>query len=126
MTRVNCVPVQELTKEHLIAEYKELPRIAKLALSRFEKDPNYQPPPTYRLNKGHMLFFVDKGGWLAKRHKELVTEMISRGYNVNFPEYPIHVHPKSWMGNWDPTPEAIAISRERIHLRLQEAYNRRV
>jgi len=31
MTRINCIPVTELHNKHLVAEYRELPRIFKLA-----------------------------------------------------------------------------------------------
>ena len=29
MTRINVVPVKELSDQHLIAEYRELPRVIK-------------------------------------------------------------------------------------------------
>ncbi len=31
MTRINCVPVEELSGPHLVAEYRELPRVFALA-----------------------------------------------------------------------------------------------
>ena len=31
MTRINCIPVEELSTPHLIAEYRELPRVFALA-----------------------------------------------------------------------------------------------
>ena len=31
MTRINCVPVEELHQKHLVAEYRELPRVFRLA-----------------------------------------------------------------------------------------------
>lgn len=31
MTRINCVPVRELGGKHLVAEYRELPRVYALA-----------------------------------------------------------------------------------------------
>lgn len=117
MTRINCIPVEELVNEHLVAEYKELPRAAKLAFKRFDKDPNYKPPSTYRLGTGHVMFFLDKGQWLADRHAQLVAEMRRRGMQVNFPTYPDY-HPQQWMGNWEPTEEAMRLNRERIHERL--------
>lgn len=56
MTRINCVPVEELTDKHLLAEYRELPRIFNLA--RAVED----APTEYVLGTGHMKFFYDKLG----------------------------------------------------------------
>lgn len=120
MTRINVVPVEELTREHLVAEYRELPRLAKHAAQKYQKDPNFSPPPFYRLGKGHMDFFVDKGEWLACRHAKLVKEMIDRGYSVNFPYYPEETHPLTWMNDWEPTDEALEINRKRIQERLKK------
>lgn len=122
MTRINCIPVEELTREHLVAEYRELPRLAKHAAQKYVKNPNFVPPPTYRLGRGHMDFFVDKGKWLAERHEQLVTEMRRRNYVVNHPTYP-HIHPQVWQGDWTPTEEALAVNRERIQLRLKGGSN---
>lgn len=120
MTRINCVPAMELTREHLVAEYRELPRLAKHALGKFARKPDFIPPETYRLGKGHMDFFVDKGHWLETRHRELCNEMKRRGYTVNFPEYPIMHHPDKWRKDWTPTEEALKINRERIRERLND------
>ena len=118
MTRINVVPVQELTDKHLIAEYRELPRLAKHAKQKYQRNPDFVAPDSYRLGKGHVDFFVDKGFWLAKRHSQLVKEMILRGFTVNFPEYPLHIHPKIWVNDWKVTKEALKINRQRIKERL--------
>ena len=113
MTRINCVNVSELTDKHLVAEYRELPRLAKHAAQKYARNPNFIPPESYRLGKGHMDFFVDKGGWLAIRHSQLVQEMLRRGFTVNFPEYP-DTHPDVWQGDWKPDQNAIELNRQRI------------
>lgn len=117
MTRINCIPPQDLTDKHLVAEYRELPRLAKHAAAKYVRNPDFEPPSTYRLGKGHMDFFVDKGAWLASRHAQLVQEMTRRGFRVNFPEYP-DIHPECWRGTWEPTEDAIAINLQRIKERL--------
>lgn len=114
MTRINLIPPEELTDKHLVAEYRELPRIAKLAYNTFVKDPTFTPPPTYRLGKGHMKFFVDKGTWLNNRHNLLVREMLNRGYTVNFPTYPLHYHHETWRKDWEPSGPEISINLQRI------------
>lgn len=117
MTRVNLVPPSELTREHLIAEYREISRLSKHAHNKYERCPDFVPPPTYRMGKGHMDFFVDKGLWVTKRFNSLVREMNARGYITNFTEY--RPHPEQWMKDWEPSCEEIEISRQRIRERLQ-------
>jgi deoxyribonuclease (pyrimidine dimer) len=120
MTRINCIPVYELVDKHLVAEYREIGRLAKHAAQKYASKPQFEPPATYRLGKGHMDFFVDKGLWLANRHSELVAEMRKRGFTVNFPDYPAHIHPMEWLGDWEPTEEAMEINRKRIKERLEK------
>jgi len=119
MTRINCIPANELTDKHLVAEYRELPRLAKHAKQKWERNPGFVPPGSYRMGKGHMDFFVDKGAWLAMRHRELTAEMKKRGFTVNYPIYPSDFHPTEWMNDWAPTTEAQEINRQRIQERLR-------
>lgn len=126
MTRINCVPVSELTREHLVAEYKELPRVFGHVRRRIEKGQTpcqVKIPKTYRLGPGHVTFFFDKLGWLCERHKLLVDEMTSRGYRVNYPDPPSHDIPDEWFGNWNPTRRAILENRQRIQDRLNNVGN---
>lgn len=115
MTRINCVPAAELTDKHLVAEYRELPRV--FALARQCK-PGESRPARYTLGTGHVVFFYDKLAWLAKRHGELVVEMRRRGFTVNFPTPPENVD-RSLYGDWEPTKQAMAINRKRIRDRLR-------
>jgi len=109
MTRINCVPVKELSNLHLIAEYRELPRISRLAKET-------QAPTKYVLGKGHCKFFYDKGEYLRKRFEnEIVPEMQQRGITTNFTKY--RRHPKGLNKDWTPTTEAQRINRERIRER---------
>jgi hypothetical protein len=119
MTRINVIPPLELSDKHLVAEYRELPRLAKHAAQKFAKNPTFTPPGSYRLGKGHMDFFVDKGLWLANRQVSLVAEMRSRGFTVNFPEYDLAKHPDEWRKDWQPTMEAIMLNIDRIKQRLR-------
>lgn len=115
MTRINLIPPTFLTNSHLIAEYRELPRLAKHAHRKHIKNPNFAPPETYRLGRGHVDFFVNKGKWLARRHRALVGEMLARGYTVNYPDYPSDVHPKSLMLDWSPSASEVSINLERLN-----------
>lgn len=121
MTRINCIPVEELSGPHLVAEYRELPRVFALAHKAALRGPIVQPPQ-YTLGKGHMLFFYTRLGYLARRHVELVQEMKRRGYKPSFdgversqfPEIP-----DALWNDWAPTPEAMQLNRMRIEERNQ-------
>jgi hypothetical protein len=120
VTRINCVPPEELTVKHLVAEYRELPRVFGLAR------PNPDAPKQYTLGKGHVTFFYDKLAFCYKRQCSLVDEMLSRGFTVNFkPNNLLLFHEDNggklsrflW-NDWEPTIEAIEINRKRIAERL--------
>ncbi|WP_323012649.1 pyrimidine dimer DNA glycosylase/endonuclease V [Castellaniella sp.] len=116
MTRINCVPVEELSGPHLIAEYRELPRVFALAEKAAHRG-NISQPPTYTLGKGHLLFFYTRLGYLAQRHAELIAEMRKRGYKPTFSgvrreDFPDA--PDAFWCDWTPTGEAMALNRARI------------
>ncbi len=120
MTRINCVPVEELSREHLIAEYRELPRVFALARKAAERK-DIKKIDFYTLGKGHVLFFYTRLAYLARRHIELVSEMQRRGYTPNFTASLQESHadiPAELWGDWAPTKEALAINRQRIADRL--------
>ncbi|MBO1111755.1 pyrimidine dimer DNA glycosylase/endonuclease V [Bordetella petrii] len=124
MTRINCVPVEELTRQHLVAEYRELPRVFALARKACERGP-VSSPTDYTLGKGHLLFFYTRLGYLARRHGELVREMQRRGYQPAFLAPLAEVHadiPAALWGDWTPTPQALAMNRRRIAERGGPAY----
>lgn len=83
MTRINLVDPEVLTNAHLMAEYRELPRI----FTAVAKDPVYaqtvQKPQHYVLGKGHVIFFYDKLGWLFQRYNKLYHELIERSYAID-------------------------------------------
>ena len=119
MTRINCIPVEELHDKHLIAEYRELPRVFKLARPL----PEGKAPSEYCMGEGHVLFFYDKLLYLYKRQRDLVAEMKKRGFKVSFSnsEQLLQVCPYSDLYNdWQPDAQAKAVNRERINQRLAE------
>ena len=123
MTRINVVPVDELTDKHLVAEYRELPRIFKLVQDRQDKGftgATVKKPDAYTLGTGHVLFFYDKLYYLIDRYQELCNEMCTRGFTVNFPHVPDFVWDldSQWLGDYIPTDEALTINRQRIADRL--------
>ena len=123
MTRVNVVPVKELTREHLIAEYKEIMRLPgniKKSLNR-KSTPfsEKEIPPHYKMGKGHVKFFFNKMSWVKNRFEELIAEMKERNYNVNYTDSSIFDDcPEYWKNDYKPTLEALEINRQRIKERL--------
>ncbi|KAB0538948.1 pyrimidine dimer DNA glycosylase/endonuclease V [Pseudochrobactrum algeriensis] len=125
MTRINCIPPQELTGPHLVAEYRELPRIftlARAAIERGEKPDDPRNPRSYTLGKGHVRFFYPRLGFLVQRQQALIDEMLRRGYQ---PSYQSTAHliegiPQHWCADWQPDEAAIAINKARIAERLNK------
>lgn len=120
MTRINCVPVQELHSKHLVAEYRELPRVFKLAADYAVKhlSPPLDAPTVYTLGKGHVKFFYTRLGYCHLRFLQLVKEMELRGYSPQFRTVQKYRVPLGWNSRWNPTPEALALNRERIKQRM--------
>lgn len=120
MTRINLVPVQELCNQHLLAEHREIKRIPNAILSgKAVLDGNYGY--NYKLGKGHVKFFYNKLTWLYARYCEIYDECIKRGLNVHQYHYSFTratLHTMYIQDMWHPTPDEIAISRERINARL--------
>lgn len=82
MTRVNVgIEPHELCDQHLIAEYRELPR----CFASFKQ----RPPEQFTLGRGHVTWCAQYPGMLADRHRALVAEMRRRGFRVSYPEPPV-------------------------------------
>lgn len=122
VTRVNRVPPEELSGRHLVAEYRELPRVFRLALAawrRGERPDDPRNPRRYVLGEGHVRFFYSRLGYPRRRFLSLVREMKARGYRPAYTsvlhEYePLPIH---WRRDWEPDEEALALCRARIRER---------
>ena len=122
MTRINLVEPHQLTNKHLMAEYRELPRIftAVLKLQAKGKTPdNVDIPDHYVLGKGHVKFFYDKIPWLRLRYVVLERELVRRKFNLDetlFNEVcintlSIELH---WCRDYRPRPEDIYLNMVRL------------
>lgn len=111
MTRINVIPVSELSDQHLIAEYHELPRVLKQDINIADA------PEKYVLGKGHMKWAKRYSLFTRARYIALCREMALRGFNVNYytDNFDTSLH-KHW---YDPTPEDIEINRQRIREKYQ-------
>lgn len=140
MTRINLIPPRELHTKHLVAEYRELPRVVKLAVNYWIR--NYRGkkvaaiPEYYTLGTGHVTFFYNKYLWLQQRYNALVMEMFIRNFTVSHPfittigsvvnampdltnEERLYVHDKLFSKtNWVPGIEEIELNKARIKERL--------
>lgn len=110
MTRINCIPVEDLMDQHLLAEYREITRVSKLArdLTDYGK---------YTMGTGHVKFFYNKGEYLAKRAEQLYDECLYRGFNVQYKEY--IPHPEGLNNDWLPDSNDIEVNLNRINEKLK-------
>lgn len=123
MTRINLVPPKDLHNKHLLAEYRELPRIFALARKwdikrKSDGDPAPDIPSEYTLGKGHVRFFYDKLLFCFNRQVSLHAECVRRGFNVKHDprgaDSDLLDVPSELMGDYTPTSEALALNIERI------------
>lgn len=124
MTRINVVPVEELTRQHLQSEYREITRVFGLA-RKAQRDIlglRKKLPPEYTLGTGHVLFFMNKLKYCSDRYAQLTQEMRCRGYSPNpvSKEDLISGIDSKLIQDYTPTLEAVAINRQRIRERLQK------
>lgn len=112
MTRINVIPPEELTDQHLLAEYRELPRIFKQA--RIE----VQPVTSYRMGPGHVRFFYGKTAYLVDRHVAIVKECVSRGYTLSL-RGPLQAV-QGLDGNWQPCEGDMNVNLNRLRERLSQ------
>lgn len=124
MTRINVVQPSELSRQHLVAEYREITRLPgnlNAWLNRKSKPHSFDEiPAEYKLGTGHVKFFYNKFQYLEKRFEAIIEEMLARGYNPNFTDSRIFKRvDKQFYNDYTPTEEAIAINRARIKERTK-------
>ena len=82
MTRINVgVRASELCDQHLVAEYRELPRLWGMTSKT-------TPPTSFKLGRGHVLWCAQYQGMLHDRYVALVAEMHARGMRTTYPRPP--------------------------------------
>lgn len=127
MTRINLVDPSTLHQKHLLAEYRELPRVFKLAEAAQNR--GIKIPPEYVLGPGHVTFFYNKLGFLAQRFQAIVAECQKRGFNIAHTQVPTVNLPIKWWQTYNPTPKAIELNaariKDRMPLTLQKEYHAR-
>jgi deoxyribonuclease (pyrimidine dimer) len=85
MTRINLVHPSWLTDQHLLAEYRELPRIVNSWRNKKDDNKFYDGiPKTYVFGKGHVKFFRNKIKFLNDRFLDIVNECLKRNFSLMF------------------------------------------
>jgi len=118
VTRINIgIPVEELCKEHLLAEHREIKRIPNcIKKGRYSMKGQ---PKEFTLGEGHVKFFYDKLMYLYERYIELYDRCISVGLNVTAYHEAFYDLPKELFNNYIPTDRDREIVRERIAERIK-------
>ena len=123
MTRINVVPVEKLVNQHLMAEYRELPRVfgeVRKWQAKGKTPDTLGIPEDYVLGAGHIKFFANKTLYLVSRQKELIAELLKRGYNIQYvtTDHLLEGIDPMWQNDYVPTKQAIATNVARINERL--------
>jgi hypothetical protein len=117
MTRVNLVPVRELSDQHLLSEHREIVRIPNQV--RSGKLSAAGAPESFRLGTGHVKFFADKLGFVRDRYLQVYEECIARGFQVTYMGSAFYgTFTRDQRKQWTPSSDDIAVSRERIQEKL--------
>lgn len=120
MTRINCgIDPSELTREHLIAEHREIIRIPGVISKGKANFDNI--PESFRLGAGHVKFFYNKLQYLKERYASLYSEGIKRGYTLTSFHHVFDGLPKELMNGYTPSEYDRNIVKQRIETRLKES-----
>ena len=113
MTRINVsIPVEKLSKAHLIAEHREIKRIPNCIKSgRYNLKGQ---PSKFTLGTGHVKFFYDKLEYLRKRYIKLYNEGLKRGINFTYYGEAWNDLPDQLCNDYTPTKHDYLILRERL------------
>ncbi len=121
MVRVNLLDPRALADQHLVAEYDEILMlfgyVRRYPVARGTGARGI--PPSYRLGKGHILFFKDKLSYLKRRHELLKKEMRRRGF-VTRMTIDLHEYPKQLRNDWKPSRDDCDIIKKRLYEKLRK------
>lgn len=129
MTRINIIAPNDLTNQHLFAEFRELPRVFTAVKKLYDNGKTLNDvagiPASYVLGNGHVKFFYARLTWLRNRFIELADECIKRNINIDMEKYQsILDSSKVLLSTYDipdnvyvPTPEEKYMNMYRIACR---------
>ena len=123
MTRINLVPPEELSDQHLVAEYREIFMVGS-SLQRSLRSPNWERtqktiPTKFTLNKGHVKFFYNKGKYLSERYDELIQEIKRLKMRPEpSPTFKKEQWPDELFNTWKPNDYDLKVIRKRITTKI--------
>lgn len=124
MTRINLTLVSELADQHLMAEYRELPRVfgaVRKHVQNGKKVTDFKIPSSFLLGTGHVTFFYDKLLFLKNRHQELIAECLKRGFNIkDISTQDLTDIPDEWKNDYQPSIWSIEISQARLNEKISQ------
>ncbi|QHS01768.1 endonuclease V, N-glycosylase UV repair enzyme [Enterobacter phage vB_EclM_CIP9] len=124
MTRINLTLVSELADQHLMAEYRELPRVfgaVRKHVQNGKKLKDFKISSIFILGTGHVTFFYDKLEFLRKRQIDLIAECLKRGFKIqDTTVQDIGDIPAEFRNDYVPTPDALKISQARLDEKIAQ------
>ncbi len=108
MTRINVVPVEELSDQWLVAEYRELPRVLK------QKIDISDAPEEYCLGKGHMKWARKHWAYCAIRYYNIVHELQYRGIKITYRKAPLDNIDTNTYGYYAADPVDFKLNQQRL------------
>lgn len=124
MTRINLTLVSELADQHLMAEYRELPRVfgaVRKHVQNGKKVHDFKISEHFILGSGHVTFFYNKLEFLHKRQVELIAECLKRGFKISDTTVQdISDIPAEWRNDYIPNNRALRLSQERLDEKIAQ------
>lgn len=120
MTRINLLYAEDLTDQHLMAEIKEINQLAGSFRRSLNSKNGIRLIKDFTLNKGHVLFFYDKGYYLKQRFEALKAEALRRNYNITAIFNNVWKGVPEYCGDWKPSERDYSIIIERINQKLDK------
>lgn len=124
MTRINLTLVSELADQHLMAEYRELPRVfgaVRKHVQNGKRLKDFKIASKFLLGTGHVTFFYDKLDYLVDRQTQLIAECLKRGFNIkDVTVQDISDIPKEFRNHYRPSLDDIMLSQARLDEKIAQ------
>lgn len=121
--RINCIPVELLSDQHLKAEYLEIYAMMftyyrRSVLERKTIFNDNEIPSKYCLGAGHAKFFYNKMKYVYERWNLVKNECINRGYNLTLEDLDYSQVKLEHYCTWSPSYDDKLLNLERILNRI--------